>query len=82
MLHYLSYRQGGRGLKACDSVFGNPALKTTREIKAFFRSFKVDNREYKFDRDDAMNKTCAKPGWAPGLGHLPALPGFLIEFAH
>ena len=45
----------------------------TREIEAFFRSFKVDNMGHKFDRDDAMNKTCAKPGWAPGLGHLPAL---------
>jgi len=29
------------------------APKTASEIEAFFRSFKVDICEYKFDRDDA-----------------------------
>lgn len=29
------------------------APKTAEEIEAFFRSFKVDISEYKFDRDDA-----------------------------
>ncbi|MBI5187086.1 MAG: DUF2281 domain-containing protein [Nitrospinae bacterium] len=33
-----------------------PAPRTADEIETFFRSFKVDVSEYKFDRDDANSR--------------------------